>query len=94
MNPTIVCLCHDVSIEDIDRAVAHGYTDPETIKRFTGALMGPCQGKACADQVMEVMAGRLARLGVERDGLRSPTTRPPAFPLRLGQLSGGPVVDP
>ncbi len=91
MTKTIVCLCHDVSIEDIDRAVAQGYTDPETIKRFTAALMGPCQGKACADQVMDAIA---ARLGVERASLRSPTTRPPAFPLRLGQLTGGPVVDP
>lgn len=46
---------------------------------------------ACADQVMDAIA---ARLGVERASLRSPTTRPPAFPLRLGQLTGGPVVDP
>lgn len=90
MRKIILCLCHDVTLEDIDRAVARGYEDPETIKRFTAAFMGPCQGKACADQVMEAIA---ARLGVDPGGLRAPSSRPPAFPVRLGQLAGGPDVD-
>lgn len=82
----ILCLCHDVTDADIARAVRLGYRHPETIKRFTGALMGPCQGRTCADLIL----GAIAReTGVHRESLGTPTSRPPAFPVRMGLLAGG-----
>jgi bacterioferritin-associated ferredoxin len=87
----ILCLCHDVTDADIRRAVRLGYDHPETVKRFTGALMGPCQGRSCAELILDAIA---RETGVDRSLLRVPTARPPAFPVRLGHLAGGDPVDP
>ncbi|HJW76041.1 MAG TPA: (2Fe-2S)-binding protein, partial [Thermoleophilia bacterium] len=86
----IVCLCHDVTEDDVRRAVAEGYDDIETVKRFTGATMGPCQGKTCTCALCELVA-RLTGRGAEE--LSLPARRPPAFASRLGALSGGVDVD-
>ena len=86
----IVCLCHDVTEEDIVHAVRLGYDHPETAKRFTAALMGPCQGRGCGERFLDVIA---REMGVERSGLRMPTARPPTFGVRMGQLAGGEPVD-
>ena len=84
----ILCLCHDVTAGDIEAAVAAGYRDPETIKRFTAAFMGPCQGRACGELVM----AEIARcLGANVDELAPTTARPPVFPVRLGELAGADV---
>lgn len=91
MGKVILCLCHDVTVEDVDRAIALGYDHPETVKRFTAALMGPCQGRACRDAILAAVAVRTDR---DLGELPVPTARPPAFPVRLGQLAGGPAVDP
>lgn len=81
----ILCLCHDVTDADIARAVRLGYRHPETIKRFTGALMGPCQGRTCADLVLDAIA---RETGADRASLRTPTARPPAYAVRMGLLAG------
>lgn len=86
----IVCLCHDVSEADIARAVRLGYDHPETIKRFTAALMGPCQGRSCAELVMAAIA---RETGVDPESLDLPAARPPAFPVWMGLLAGGEPVD-
>lgn len=80
----ILCLCHDVTDADIRRAVAHGYTHPELVKRFTGALMGPCQGRTCAESVVAAIA---RETGVDPASLRLPTSRPPAFAIPMGLLA-------
>jgi bacterioferritin-associated ferredoxin len=85
MPKTILCLCHDVTAQDIHEAVRAGYTVPETIKRYTAAFMGPCQGRSCADLVAAEIA---AALGVAPESVAATTTRPPAFPVRLGELAG------
>jgi sarcosine oxidase, subunit beta len=82
----IVCLCHDVTEDDVRRAVAEGYDDIETVKRFTGAMQGPCQGKTCARSLRDLVAHLTGRGGEE---LALPARRPPAFAARLGALSGG-----
>lgn len=86
----ILCLCHDVTDADIARAVRLGYRHPETVKRFTGALMGPCQGRTCVEPVLAAIA---ARTGVSPTALRAPTARPPAFAVRMGDLAAGEPVD-
>ena len=85
----ILCLCHDVTDADIARAVQLGFRHPETIKRFTSALMGPCQGRCCAELILDAIAHET---GVDRSDLRTPTARPPAFPVRMGLLTGGDPV--
>lgn len=81
---TFLCLCHDVTAEDIEQAVRAGYSDPETLKRFTAAFMGPCQGKSCSDLVMREIA---RCTGAQASEVRAPSARPPVFGVRLGTLA-------
>lgn len=80
----MVCFCQDLTEADLVRAIAEGYDHIETLKRFTGAFMGPCQGKMCAANVMKLFAEITGRSPEE---LRVPTMRPPVEPIPLGYLS-------
>jgi hypothetical protein len=84
-DKAFLCLCLDITVEDVDRAIDAGFADPETLKRYTACFMGPCQGKACMDTILAHLA---ARTGADPEGLRRPTLRPPAHPIRLGVLAG------
>jgi len=75
----------DVTEKDLDRAVAEGFRDAETLKRYAACFMGPCQGKSCMDTILERLA---AKTGVTVDDLRRPTLRPPAYPISIGVLAG------
>jgi thioredoxin reductase len=78
----MVCFCEDVRAWEIRSEQDAGYGDPELLKRRTGALTGPCQGKYC----LQAFAG-LA--GAPPDGaVAIPTGRPPLRPVRLGDLVG------
>ncbi len=83
MSKSFVCTCMDVTEEDLQQAVQKGYGHPEMAKRYTGALMGSCQGKYCALRFLEVLA-RLT--GQSLETLRVPTIRPPIAPVPLGLL--------
>lgn len=84
MSKTILCLCRDVTEEDVRRAVAEGYGDIETVKRFTGACTGPCQGKTCLDSIRRLVAQLTGR---RLDEVPTPPHRPPVTPVRLGTLA-------
>ena len=79
----MICFCEDVRVGEMVRERAAGYDHPEMLKRRTGALTGPCQGKYCE-------AALIAALGMgpaSASGPSSmPTSRPPARPIRLGDL--------
>jgi sarcosine oxidase, subunit alpha len=77
---TLVCFCEDVHADEIHAQVAAGYGDPELVKRRTGALTGPCQGKYCN----QAFLCAIADAGVPTPGL--PTARPPLRPVRLADL--------
>ncbi len=79
---TIVCRCEDVTLRDLDDAIARGYRDLESLKRYTGFGTGWCQGKGCV--------ALCAKLLVERGGDAALpfTPRPPIHPLRLADLAG------
>jgi bacterioferritin-associated ferredoxin len=75
----LVCFCEDVHADEIEQQVTAGYGDPELVKRRTGALTGPCQGKYCLQAFTCVLAAR-------GSPARPPTARPPLRPVRLGDL--------
>jgi hypothetical protein len=77
-----VCLCEDVRIGDLHACVADGFRHPELVKRRTGAMTGPCQGKLCAAAVLSV----LRDAGVETV---APTARPLSRPVTLADLAAG-----
>ena len=81
---TVVCPCHDVTAYDVYEAWRRGYCHPETLKRYTGCYMGPCQGKYCApliDALLDELTGDVS------SNRRRPSARPPTYPVRLGSLA-------
>ena len=73
---TIICRCSDVTLADVRRLIAQGYTSMDEIKRITRLGMGPCQGKTCS----QLLIRELAAAGI------APTEqkpRPPAVGVRM-----------
>ena len=79
-----VCYCEDVRVRDVVRERRAGYVEAETLKRRTGALTGPCQGKYCMDRFL-ALCGPTPEAG---PGFVLPTARPPMRPVRLADLAG------
>jgi sarcosine oxidase subunit alpha len=81
-----ICLCEDVTDKDVEQAVAEGFDGIETLKRYSTATMGPCQGKVCGQSLMEVCARATGR---EPAAVGTTTSRPPVVPVELGVLAAG-----
>lgn len=77
---SFACLCEDVRAGDLKDCVAQGFGHPELVKRRTGAMTGPCQGKLCSASVLAV----LRDLGCESGPIRA---RPLARPVTLRELA-------
>ena len=82
MAKIFVCRCEDVTLHELEEAVARGHDDLESLKRYTGFGTGWCQGKSCV--------ALCAKLLVERGGSAALpiTPRPPFHPTALGDLAG------
>jgi len=81
-DKVIVCRCEDVTLHQVDDAIARGHRDLESLKRYTGFGTGFCQGKQCV--------ALCARLLVERGGdppTEPITPRPPIRPIALADLA-------
>ena len=99
MSKIILCHCEDVEIDELYSALAQGYSDIETLKRYTGIGTGKCQGKCCFVQTLRLLAevveqqanGEFPRghaLDYAGDPLevRVPTLRPPVLPMRIDDI--------
>jgi sarcosine oxidase subunit beta len=84
----IVCRCEDVTLADVDHAVALGYRDIEEVKRYTGFGTGPCQGKECLALVARVLA---ERTGTDPERVTPFTARQPIAPTPLCLFAGDPA---
>jgi sarcosine oxidase subunit alpha len=80
-----VCLCEDVTEKDLCDAIAEGYSNIETLKRYSTVSMGPCQGKMCQGSSIAICA-RENQQSIAETGVT--TARPPEQPLPLGLLAG------
>jgi sarcosine oxidase subunit alpha len=80
-----VCVCEDVTEKDVCDAVAEGYDNIETLKRYSTVSMGPCQGKMCQMAAIAICAQETSRT-IEETG--TTTARPPYNPITLGVLAG------
>jgi len=84
-----VCLCEDVTAEDIALGVFQGYDSIELCKRFTTVTMGPCQGRMCQLASVRQIA---AETGTAMERVGSTTARPPWCSVPLGALAGRPIA--
>ncbi|MEN6412401.1 MAG: (2Fe-2S)-binding protein [Veillonellales bacterium] len=53
---TIVCRCEEITVADIENAVAQGAQTFDDVKRLTRSGMGLCQGKTCRTVISELIA--------------------------------------
>ena len=82
---SFVCLCEDVTDQDLVDAVAEGFANIETLKRYSTVCMGPCQGKMCQSASIRSCARANGRSVAETGRT---TARPPEQPVPLGLLAG------
>jgi len=78
----LLCRCEDVTLYELEHAIALGHTDIESLKRYTGFGTGVCQGKSCLVPCARVLAERGGDPG---HGI---TPRPPYHPVTLAKLAG------
>ena len=82
MAKTLVCRCEDVTLHELEDAIARGHTDIESLKRYTGFGTGWCQGKGCVALCARILAERGG------DAALPFTARPPYHPVNLADLAG------
>ncbi len=80
-----LCFCEDVTDQDLETALAEGYDSIELLKRYSTISMGPCQGKMCSMNALQLCAQARGQT-VQETGRT--TSRPPANPVTLGALAG------
>ncbi|MHA2233687.1 MAG: (2Fe-2S)-binding protein [Candidatus Hodarchaeales archaeon] len=90
MGKTFICRCEDVEEKEkeVVDAVKLGFDDLETIKRFTGIGTGPCQGKGCIAETIELLA---KIRGVKPETIPLTTQRQPLTPVTFAALAGEPA---
>jgi sarcosine oxidase subunit beta len=88
---TFLCRCEDVTLEEFQEAYREGFTEMESLKRYTGVGTGFCQGKGCLSE----SANELAQLrGLASTEVRLTNIRPPAEPVTFAQLAALEVPSP
>jgi sarcosine oxidase subunit beta len=86
-DKAIVCACEDVTVADLHEAVARGFGDIESMKRYTGLGTGPCQGKSCLAAAVRYCADRAHLPPEAQVPFRS---RPPLVPTTVSAFAGLP----
>ena len=75
----------DVTLKDLETAVAEGYNSIELLKRYSTISMGPSQGKWSSINTIH-LAARANNWSIEETG--TTTSRPPFRPTELAVLAG------
>ena len=82
---TVVCRCEEVTLGQVETALADGCRAMGSLKRHTRAGMGRCQGRYCAP----LLAGLLqARTGQKVDEFALFAPRPPIRPVPIEAIAG------
>lgn len=77
----LICRCEDVSRAQVKAAIADGATDVFSVKMWTRAGMGPCQGRICGSALAHLVSTEL-KLPVAEAGFNRPHM--PLRPVPLG----------
>lgn len=79
---TQVCRCQESTRAEVDLAMDNGVADLRSLKLWTRAGMGPCQGRICAPALSTLLAAR----GHETARLSAPSIRYPVRPLPIAAV--------
>jgi NAD(P)H-nitrite reductase large subunit len=80
---TVICRCEEVTLGQIEQALAEKIASAGAIKRRTRLGMGRCQGRYCAPLLEALLA---ERLGTERGAFTGFAPRVPVKPIPIGEL--------
>jgi NAD(P)H-nitrite reductase large subunit len=83
---TVVCRCEEVTLGEVQAALAEGDGGLGAVKRSTRLGMGRCQGRYCGPVVAALLG---ARAGRPLDELAFFAPRPAIKPVMIGALVGG-----
>lgn len=81
-----ICRCEEVTVEEIERAIDMGYTDYEELRRYLRIGMGPCGGRVCRAQTLQILSSKLEIPIAE---LEPGTFRAPSIPLPFRAIRRG-----
>lgn len=84
---TVVCRCEEVTLGEIDAALAGGDLSIGSLKRATRLGMGRCQGRYCAPVAAEILA---ARTGAPVAEFSFFAPRGPLKPIPIGAVAAQP----
>ncbi len=79
----IVCRCEEVTMREIQEAIAQGAITIAGVKRRTRAGMGFCQGRTCEGLVAQILS---QSAGKKLEAFRPPTRRPPIRAISFATL--------
>ncbi len=83
-SKVFLCRCEDVTLDDFQAAYREGFTEMESLKRYTGVGTGFCQGKGClSESVFELAALR----GIKAEDIKLTNIRPPSEPMTFAELA-------
>jgi bacterioferritin-associated ferredoxin len=86
---TFLCRCEDITLDECVKAIHDGYDCFEDLKRFLGVGTGPCQGKACVQACMQLVADERR---IPLDEVDVMTFRPPVRPIAFATLAAPDVA--
>jgi sarcosine oxidase subunit beta len=81
---TFLCRCEDITLDECVAAIHDGFAYFEDLKRYLGVGTGPCQGKACVQACMQLIADERR---VPLDDVDVMTFRPPVRPIAFATLA-------
>lgn len=88
----IVCRCEDVRVADVTAALADGADDIFSVKLWTRAGMGPCQGRICGPALAELLASRIGS-DVSAAGYNRPHLPLRPVPIDIAQAALAPEAE-
>ena len=81
-----VCFCEDVTEEDVVKAIKDGFDDIFSLRMFTGAGTGSCQGKFCIMNLVKILARETSK---DPNDVGTPSFRTPIAPVFVDEIVGG-----
>ncbi len=82
--PCFICRCYEVTLADVEQAIADGALTVNDVKRRTKAAMGVCQGAYCVPALVALLA---ERTGQDPAAMAPITARPPVRLIPLESLA-------
>ncbi|MBN1829664.1 MAG: (2Fe-2S)-binding protein [Deltaproteobacteria bacterium] len=80
-----ICRCEEVTLGEIDDAIAAGASTVQEVRRRTRAGMGLCQGRTCGRIVAQIISRRTGR---PMEEITPAACRPPVRTVTLGEMGG------